>query len=417
MSIGYACLIVGGLGTKLRTCREKNATYKVLSDLISSNLAALDTMLDYNIENEIKLFRISSDMIPFASHPVNTVKWWEEFSLELKELGKKALSNNIRLSMHPGQYTVLNSPNEEVVARAVKDLSYHARFMDSLGLGKDHKIILHIGGVYGDKTKAIQRFTSNYKTLDKNIKERLVIENDDKQYNINDVLTIGLAEEIPVIFDNLHHKINLDMTHTETEWISLCQATWKKVDGFQKIHYSQQGTDKRPGSHSPTIELEDFMQFYDKLMDKNIDIMLEVKDKNLSAIKCINAIATQKINRLEKEWARYKYLVLEHSPQAYKEIRQLLKDKSVYSVIDFYKLIDEAMNNPVTSGNAINAALHVWGYFKDSSDKKTRMSFEKMINKVSMGESAIPIKRLLWTLAKDQEEEYLLDSLYFMNMV
>lgn len=122
MSMGYACLTVGVLGTQLRTCREKNATYEVLLDLIRSNLAALDKMLDYNIENNIKLFRISSDIIPFASHPVNTVKWWEVFRPELKELGNKALSNNIRLSMHPGQYTVLNSPNDEVVDRATLGL-------------------------------------------------------------------------------------------------------------------------------------------------------------------------------------------------------------------------------------------------------------------------------------------------------
>lgn len=118
----------------------------------------LDRVLDYNIQNGIKLFRISSDIIPFGSHPVNTLEWQEIFNGKLKEIGHKALTKGIRLSMHPGQYTVLNSPDESVVARAAEDLRYHARFMDAMGLGKEHKIILHIGSIDGDKTEAVKRF-------------------------------------------------------------------------------------------------------------------------------------------------------------------------------------------------------------------------------------------------------------------
>ena len=161
MSIGYACLTVGVSGTKLRSCTVKNATLDVLSTLIRSNLAALDNQLDYNIQNDIKLFRISSDIIPFGSHPVNTLKWWEKFNDRLKEIGNKALVNGIRLSMHPGQYTVLNSPDEAVVERAVTDLKYHTRLLEAMGLETQHKIVLHIGGIYGNKTAALQRFIQN----------------------------------------------------------------------------------------------------------------------------------------------------------------------------------------------------------------------------------------------------------------
>lgn len=92
MRIGYACLTVGVPKTKLRTCTMKNATEDVLLSLIQSNLVALDNMLDYNIRNDIRLFRISSDIIPFGSHPVNTLKWWEIFSEKLNEIGYKAIS-------------------------------------------------------------------------------------------------------------------------------------------------------------------------------------------------------------------------------------------------------------------------------------------------------------------------------------
>lgn len=420
MNIGYACLTVGVYGTKLRTCTMKNATSDVLKDIIRSNLAALERILEYNIQNGIKLFRISSDIIPFGSHPVNTVKWWDEFSDILIMLGDKALSNGMRLSMHPGQYTVLNSPDESVVTRAVEDLIYHCRFMDAMGLGTEHKIILHIGGIYGDKKSAVRRFIQNYRRLSDNIRRRLVIENDDCQYTISDVLSIGKDEGIPVVFDNLHHMVNHDQvnpdnTFSEAEWIADCQKTWKPEDGPLKLHYSQQDKDKRSGSHSQTLDVTEFYKFYKSLPDTDADIMVEVKDKNLSAVKCINAVSAPKIQRLEKEWERYKYLVLEHSPKAYNDIRQLLKNKDAYPLFEFYRLTDESMKIPVTSGNAVNAASHVWGYFKDTADDKARSAFLRNIDEIIKGGSTKPIKRQLFELSMIHNQQYLLDSLYFME--
>lgn len=416
MNIGYACLTVGIPGIKQRTCTMKKAAPSVFLSLIQSNLETLDKILDYNIQNGIKLFRISSDIIPFGSHTINKVKWWEIFNDKLNDISRKAISNGVRLSMHPGQYTVLNSPDKAVVERAVEDLRYHARLLDAMGLGKEHKIVLHIGGTYGDKTSALKRFIQQYRCLDENIRQRLVIENDDRQYTIFDVLSIGESEGIPVVFDNLHHQVNPDNTCSVIEWIDACANTWKSEDGPQKLHYSQQDFSKRPGSHSATLDVGEFLQFYTDIRNRDVDIMVEVKDKNLSALKCVNAIASPKIQQLEKEWGRYKYLVLEHSPKVYQEIRQLLKDKSTYPVIDFYRLIDEALMTPVKPGNAVNAAQHVWGYFKDSADENTRLSFEKRITKASMGESTISIKRLLWKLAEAQQQKYLLDSLYFRDL-
>lgn len=416
MNIGYACINVGTFETKMRSCLIKNATPEILSTLIQSNLEELDNILDYNIRNDIKLFRISSDIIPFGSHPINTLKWWEKFNNQLKEIGKKALENNIRLSMHPGQYTVINSLDEAVVKRSVADLKYHAKFLDSMGLGQEHKIILHIGGVYGDKTSAIKRFIKQYRLLDENIRQRMVIENDDRQYNILDVLSIGENENIPVVFDNLHNQVNPSHKYSEMEWISKCKSTWKQPDGLQKLHYSQQNAGKRPGSHSDTLNVNDFLQFYKGISKQDVDIMVEVKDKNLSAIKCINAIASPRNSRLENEWSRYKYLVLEHFPKAYQELRQLLKDKSAYPVEEFYRLIDDGLMAPVTPGNAVNAAQHVWGYFKETADKPTRLRFEKSIDKVSRGASTTSIKRLLWKLAVAQNQQYLIASLYFRKL-
>lgn len=415
MKIGYACLNIGVFQTNYKNCTMKNATRENLISIIGHNLNSLNNALDYNIKNNIKIFRISSDLIPFGSSPVNDIKWWELFANEFSMLGSKIKSSKMRVSMHAGQYTVLNSPHEDVVFKSIKDLNYHNKFLDSLGTGKDSKIVLHIGGVYGNKEKAIERFIHNYSLLSPKVKERLIIENDDKSYNIGDVLKIGKILDIPVVFDNLHNKVlPYDNSKDEFYFIKQCKKTWKKEDGTQKIHYSQQDTGKRPGSHSKTIDLTEFTKFINKL-DDEIDIMLEVKDKNLSAIKCINSISKNKdIKNLEIEWSKYKYTVLEHSSSHYNRIREILKDKNKYPVIEFYNLIDEALNIEEDLGSVINAASHVWGYFKSISTQDEKKKWLRILNDYKKGvRTKNSLKVFLHKMALNYNVSYLIDSYYF----
>lgn len=291
MRIGYACLTVGVPHTAFRSCLLKNASEQKLAELIEHNLDSLDHILDYNLQNQIDLFRITSDLIPFGSSPVNQLPWPSLFAHRFLQLGEKIRQNGLRVSMHPGQYTVLNSPDPRVVRNALADLAYHTQVLDLLGVSGAHKIILHIGGVYGDKPQAIRRFIANYGLLDPSIRQRLVIENDDRSYTIDDVLEISAFIQAPVVFDNLHHAANhRDPTGTEISRILECRKTWQPKDGLQKIHYSQQAAGKRSGAHSESINLDDFMAFYQGLGGLDLDIMLEVKDKNISAIQCLQRL-------------------------------------------------------------------------------------------------------------------------------
>ncbi len=414
MRIGYACLTLGVRETNFRTCILKNASEENLLSIIEHNLDILENIIDYNIQNNIKLFRISSDIIPFGSSPANSLKWWDIFEEKFSDIGNKIKGSGIRVSMHPGQYTVLNSLDEDVVSNAVKDLEYHNRFLDSLNVNKSNKIILHIGGVYGDKKAASQRFVDNYKLLDPKIKERLVIENDDRSYNIEDVLEISKIIHIPVIFDNLHNEVlPSNGIKSDKYWIEEVNKTWTEGNGNQKIHYSQQDKNKRSGAHSFTIRLKEFMDFIEDL-NSELDIMLEVKDKNLSAVKCIYASQSNNITNLELEWSKYKYSVLENSPNNYNTIKELLKDKEGYPVLEFYRLIEESLEIEDSIGNSINAAQHVWGYFKDLATETEKRRYDKLLNAYENGEGKkLSIKNHLNKLAIKYNIPYLLESYYF----
>lgn len=414
---GYACLTIGVPGTGLRSLQQKNADRQTLMSVTEHNLRALDRMLDYNLLEGIGLFRISSDIIPFASSPVNDLPWWSIYGAQMRQLGQK-ISSAIRVSMHPGQYTVLNSLNADVVQRAVLDLEYHTRFLDNLETSYASKIVLHIGGLFADRSKSMDRFCANYQKLDMRIKRRLVIENDERLFNIGDALAINSRIGVPVVFDNLHHQLNPpESERTVAEWISLCRATWGRQDGRQKIHYSQQAPGKKPGAHSESISARRFLEDI-TVLDRDLDIMLEVKDKNLSAVKCINLLKEKgKIADLEREWQKYKYEVLAKSPTIYREIRELLKDKNSYPAFEFYQLLEKAAANTIEPGHVINAAQHVWGYCKKQATEQEKKQFTSRLERYAAGRlSDRALKMFLWRLAEKYDQKYLLQSLFLSRV-
>lgn len=415
-NIGYACLTLGVPSTQLKSCVMKNASAEKLRGLIAGNLAALDRMLDYNIAAGIRLFRISSDIIPFGSSPVNTLDWPAVFRGELLALGRKIKTNGLRVSMHPGQYTVLNSPDAGVVARAVDDLRYHNRFLDALDVPAECKIILHAGGVYGDKRAALDRFAQQFSLLDAGVRARLALENDERCYSIADILDLSRRLGVPAVYDCLHNAVHpADETRSDAYWVGVCRETWQARDGRQKIHYSSQAAGQPKGAHSAGVSLSDFLAFYDTVKAFEPDIMLEVKDKNLSAVKCLNAVAEGRaMKHLEEEWSRYKYAVLEKSQGIYGEIRNLLKDKDSYPVRAFYALVEEALSQPYHPGQAANAAEHVWGYFKDLASQTEKNRFSALLGSLRAGGSAQSLKRFLHKCALRYGPAYLQNSYYFI---
>lgn len=289
MNLGYACICLS-LGKKITTNRTmvkrtfiaKGVDY--VSELVLQNVADLETIIDWNEQNGIKFYRMSSDMMPWATeYDFTQLKDWKAISEILQRCGEKATKYEQRLTFHPGPFNVLVSPKESVVLNTIKDLEVHGKIMDAMNLSKTpyNKINIHCNGVYGNKIEAMDRFIDNFQRLSESVKNRLTVENDDKasMYSVKDLIYINEKTGIPIVFDYHHHKFCTGYL-SEQEALELAITTWP--NGITPaVHYSESRDDKRPQAHS------DYIERVPETYDNKIDIMVEAKQKDLAILKFI----------------------------------------------------------------------------------------------------------------------------------
>jgi UV DNA damage endonuclease len=283
MKIGYPCLNRTIGCTASHTFRLRSYSAARLFETVRANLLCLRRVLEFNRENNLLFFRVTSDLVPFASHPVCVDPWPAHFAAEFAKLGALITTSTMRISMHPDQFTLINSPDADIFRRSAAELDYHAHVLDLLGLDLTAKIQIHGGGVYGDKSKSLDRFCSRFEQLDQRVRHRLVVENDDRQYTVADCLAIHRRTGIPVLFDSFHHQLN-SRGEDLAAALNMAAATWKKDDGPPMVDYSSQKIGERGGSHSESVDLADFAAFITAVGSLDIDIMLEIKDKEKSAL-------------------------------------------------------------------------------------------------------------------------------------
>ncbi|HVU11942.1 MAG TPA: UV DNA damage repair endonuclease UvsE, partial [Phototrophicaceae bacterium] len=223
---------------------------------------------------------------PFASHPICDLDWVGEFMGDFRLLGAYAQAHGMRITMHPGQYTLVNTPSEKTWQSSVAELVYHATILDLMGLDTTAKLQLHVGGVYGDKAGSIARFIERFALLPEIVRRRLVIENDERLYGVPDCVLIAEATHVPILFDDFHFRLKDDgLPYAEA--LRLTRATWRAGDGVPLVDYSSQDQSKRFGSHAATLDETDFAGFLDRIAGFDMDIMLEIKDKNHSAVRAL----------------------------------------------------------------------------------------------------------------------------------
>ena len=296
MRIGYPCINNNIPRCATSTFRLASYSESKLVQTVKDNLIHLNEILKYNVKNCLLFFRISSDLIPFASHPICKFAWYKFFQSELLEIGDYIKKYNIRISMHPDQFVILNSHNERIVQNSINELRYHCTLLDVMDLDKTAKIQIHVGGVYGNKMEAIDRFIKTYNLVDHSIKKRLVIENDDHLYSLRDCLYIYQQTGIPILFDSFHHECYNNGESLKSA-LEAAMATWDRIrDGLPMVDYSSQDTgneidvnnkNRKKGRHAQTIDMTSFEKFVNETAGLDFDVMLEIKDKEKSALKAL----------------------------------------------------------------------------------------------------------------------------------
>jgi UV DNA damage endonuclease len=277
------------------------------------SLERLEAILRYLEAHDIGMYRMVTALAPYASHPEMTHfrSQPQECAEELAAIGALAGELGIRLSTHPGQYTVLNSEDETIRANAVEELEVQAEVMDGMGLGPEAVVVLHVGGTAGGKDAGMDRFVRGFEQLSDAAKARLVIENDDRTYSLRDVL--GLAERVgrPVVWDILHHHCNDPDDIPDREALELAMGTWP-AGVRPKIHFSSPRTvleerKKRDGrrvvrswvlpplrAHADMIDPIMFEHFArETAAGLDLDVMLEAKGKDLALLRLREQLAAR----------------------------------------------------------------------------------------------------------------------------
>jgi len=288
MKIGYPCINQSLDCTSSRTFRLASYSEERLIEIVALNLACLQRILEYNVQHGLLFLRMTSGLVPFASHEINQYNWQDHFKAEFQQLGNYIKANNMRISMHPDQFVVLNSPNPNTVKNSIAELVYQGSIMDLMELDTTAKLQIHGGGAYGDKGSAIDRFAEVYHTmLPDAVKARLCVENDDRTYSLLDCLRLHEFTGIPIIFDNLHHEC-VNNGEPMREAVEIAASTWQpERDGILMMDYSAQAPAERKGKHVQSISEQLFHDFLAETEGLDMDIMLEIKDKEASALKAL----------------------------------------------------------------------------------------------------------------------------------
>lgn len=291
--LGYACINLTlsekGVTTNrgmIKATMEKRGAFGI-GDLFLKNVNDLETIILWNIENGIFLYRLSSSLWPWMSEfKFEDLPQADIIASKLAKIGKICRDNNVRLTFHPGHFTLLGSPNEDITRRGIIDLDKHAEIMDLLGMPKSYQspINIHLGGSYDSKEATYKRFATNWEKLSEGARNRLVVENDDKasQYSVNDLLNLHRLINIPITFDYHHHRFSGGVM-SEYEALNNAYITWPQ-DIVPIAHYSS----CRKTFEDPSCKAQahaDWIYEQIRSYGLTLDIELESKAKELALLK------------------------------------------------------------------------------------------------------------------------------------
>lgn len=269
-----------------------------LKRVTRSNMQDLYKILLYNAENDIHFYRITSRLIPLATHPeVTNWRFRTYFKIELKRIGNLVKEHNMRVDTHPDHFNVLNSLREEVVEKTKYELLFHNNLFEDMNYSEG-KMIIHIGSGQEGKEKSVERFIDNFNTLPTKVSSRIILENDDKLFTAREIINVCKKINIPMVLDIHHHFCNNGCDDIE-DIIPDFLNSWEGRNLPPKIHISSPKEGGKDRKHADYIYPNDFINFIEKYsqFDNDLDVMIEAKQKDLALFKLVNDV-----KQLKPDW-------------------------------------------------------------------------------------------------------------------
>lgn len=294
IDFGYACIssIIKDCSTartvplsSFTKIKDDEAKIYRLETVARENLKNTVRLLWHNLAEGINMYRFSSLLIPLGNHPLGQIwDFTEALKEELVNIGQVVKKHKMKVSTHPGQYTVINTNNEKTLENSIRDLIYHDKLLTAMGLNNEAVMVVHVGGVYGNKEKSLQRFADNFHLLPPTVQARLVIENDDTSYSIKDVLELCKKIKRPMVLDVHHHNCYNQGERLE-DYLPAIFATWNNLERPPKIHFSSPKSAKEYASHAEYINVDDFIKFIKLAQGYTFDVMIEAKKQDGALLK------------------------------------------------------------------------------------------------------------------------------------
>jgi UV DNA damage endonuclease len=298
--LGFAVKVLGQGGLKTADTRRWQS-----GPHVGRSIEYLDAVFDYLDRIDVRVYRMSSQFIPYGTHPdlpqFDFRRQLDQAAQPLADLAAKATRLGLRLSTHPGQYTVLNALDESVVAKAVADVEANAYLLDLMGQPPEAAVVVHVGGAYGEHSAAMDRWVRTWERLSDRARERLALENDEHVFGLNDVLEIHRRTGVRVVLDVHHHRIRESRSAPLAEVIAAASATWPRGQR-PKVHLSSASTmlatppTKGAIAYPQLRGHADLVTPWDleavvEATEQPIDIMLEAKAKDLAVLHLRSTLA------------------------------------------------------------------------------------------------------------------------------
>ena len=279
--------------TKYKSQNEEN-NLKDLNNILTNNLKVFKKILEFNKKYNMTFYRMSHTLVPLATKEEVNFDYIKKYKEKWLEIGNYIKENNMRVDSHPNQYCVLNSTNEKIVSTSKDIIKFNYQLFKAMDI--KGQIILHIGTSKNNKEEALERFKENFNKLKPEIKDMIILENDDKTYTASETLSLCEELNIPMVLDYHHYLCNKNKKENIKKLLPKIIKTWKKTNRNPKMHFSSPKDKKNFRSHSDYINYNAFIKFLNilKEQDKDIDIMLETKKKEDALLLLIRQLETNK---------------------------------------------------------------------------------------------------------------------------